>query len=125
GACRGAGRALRLSSKGPSPWQWDPATSEDRDHLRCDMRTVIVFESHWGNTEAIARAIADGYGPEAQVLTTDQATPTAIADAALIVAGAPVLAFSLPSERMVEGLASERGAPTPPATSSTPMRTWL
>ncbi len=42
------------------------------------MRVIVVYESHWGNTAAVARAIADGFGPEAQVLTTDEASPTAV-----------------------------------------------
>ena len=30
------------------------------------MKAIVVYESHWGNTAAIARAIAEGIGPEAQ-----------------------------------------------------------
>jgi hypothetical protein len=89
------------------------------------MQAVVVYESHWGNTEAVARAIAEGYGTEAKALTTDEASPEVIAEAELIVAGAPVMGFSLPSERMVEGLKSERGALREANTSSMPMRTWL
>jgi hypothetical protein len=68
------------------------------------MSAVVVYESHWGNTAAIAREIAAGLGPEAQALTTDEASDDAVRDAELIVAGAPVIAFSLPSEKMLEGL---------------------
>ena len=35
------------------------------------MHAVVVYESFWGNTAAIARAIADGIGPEASAMTTD------------------------------------------------------
>ena len=38
------------------------------------MKAVVVYESHWGNTEAIARAVAAGFGPEAEAVTTDQAS---------------------------------------------------
>ena len=27
------------------------------------MKAIVVYESHWGNTEAIAQAIATGFGP--------------------------------------------------------------
>jgi hypothetical protein len=89
------------------------------------MKAVVVYESHWGNTEAIAKAVAEGYGPEAVVLTTDEARPDVVAEAELIVAGAPVLAFSLASEKMISGLATDDGGPTPPETSRRPMRAWL
>ena len=28
------------------------------------MKAIVVYESHWGNTAAIARAIAEGIGQE-------------------------------------------------------------
>jgi hypothetical protein len=90
------------------------------------MKAVVVYESHWGNTAAIARAIAEGLGHEAQALTTDEASAAAIADVELIVAGSPVMAFGLPSDRMRESLVAETGkAPTPPDLSHEPMRSWL
>ena len=89
------------------------------------MNVIVVFESHWGNTASVARAIADGFGPDARVLTTDEATPTVIADADLIIAGAPVMAFNLPSDRMLATLAGDAKAPTPPDLSHPSMRAWL
>jgi hypothetical protein len=90
------------------------------------MKAVVVFESHWGNTAAIARAIADGLGESARALTTDEASRDAIADADLIVAGAPVMAFGLPSDKMRDSLIAESGkAPTPPDLSHESMRSWL
>jgi hypothetical protein len=85
------------------------------------MQAVVVYESHWGNTEAVARAIAEGFGPEAVALTTNQAGAAVIAGVDLIVAGAPVMGFRLPTEEMIEGLRSERGADI----SNAPMRAWL
>ncbi len=90
------------------------------------MKAVIVYESLWGNTATIARAIAEGIGPEAEVLTTDQATPETISDADLLVAGAPVLGFSLATDAMRENVArSESGAPRPPDLAHQSMRSWL
>ena len=62
------------------------------------MKAVVVYESLWGNTAAIARAIAEGIGPDAAALSTDEATGDALAGADLVVAGAPLLGFNLPTE---------------------------
>lgn len=42
------------------------------------MNAVVVYESHWGNTAAVARAVAEGLGPEARALTTDEASTASI-----------------------------------------------
>ena len=90
------------------------------------MKAVVVYESLWGNTAAIARAIAQGIGQGTQAVTTDAAVPEAIADADLIVAGAPVLGFSLPTDAMRDSVASsEAGAPTPPDLAHPSLRSWL
>jgi flavodoxin len=89
------------------------------------MKAIVVYESHWGNTAAVARAIADGFGPEARVLTTDEASTTAVDDADLIVAGAPVMAFNLPSDKMLATMAGDTKAPRPPELSHASMRSWL
>ncbi len=90
------------------------------------MRAIVVYESLWGNTATIARAIAEGIGPDARPLTTDEATPAVVAEADLIVAGAPVLGFRLPSDAIRDSIATgERNAPTPPDLSHPSMRTWL
>ena len=90
------------------------------------MNAVVVYESLWGNTAGVARAIADGLGPGARALTTAEADPSAVAAAQLIVAGAPVLGFKLPTEQMREGLRRNPGkAPFPPDLSHPSMRAWL
>jgi hypothetical protein len=89
------------------------------------MHAIVVYESHWGNTATVAQAIADGLGPDARALTTAEAVGPALADADLIVAGAPVIAFSLPSERMLAGLPDNPNAPRPPDMSAPSMRSWL
>ena len=88
------------------------------------MKTVVVYESHWGNTEAIARAIADGIGPDAVALTTDAAIGDAIADADLIVAGAPVMALRLPTDDTLAKLGEDQKEPKPDV-SHPSMRDWL
>ncbi len=90
------------------------------------MRAVVVYESLWGNTGAIARAIAAGIGPDARALSTAEAVGEAIEGVDLIVAGAPVFAFHLSSERSRESIRTtpERGAP-PPDLSHPALRSWL
>lgn len=90
------------------------------------MKALVVYESLWGNTAAIARAIAEGIGPGAVALTTDAADAETLAGADLIVAGAPVLGFSLPTDQMRDNVArSEGAAPTPPDLSHPSLRSWL
>jgi hypothetical protein len=90
------------------------------------MKAVVVYESLWGNTAAIARAIAEGIGPETEALTTEAASSETIAGADLVVAGAPVLGFSLASEGMRQSIArSEANAPAPPDLSNPSLRSWL
>ena len=90
------------------------------------MKAIVVYESHWGNTAAIAKAIAEGIGATTQVLSTAEAIPSALAGVGLIVAGAPLLGFSLPTESMVGSLASNQaGAPKAADISHPPMRSWL
>jgi hypothetical protein len=89
------------------------------------MKAIVVYESHWGNTAAIADAIAAGIGPGAIVLTTDEATGAALAGADLVVAGAPLMALRLPTERTLLGIADDRKAPRPPDVSHGSMRSWL
>jgi hypothetical protein len=89
------------------------------------MKVIVVYESHWGNTASVAKAIAEGFGPDAQVLTTDEASPSTVADADLIIAGAPIMAFSLPSDRMLTSMANDAKAPSPPDLSHASMRSWL
>jgi len=90
------------------------------------MKAVVVFESLWGNTAAVAHAVADGLGSGTRCLTTDEASREAIADADLIVAGAPVLGFSLGREQMRATIArDEADAPRPPDLSHPSLRSWL
>jgi flavorubredoxin len=90
------------------------------------MKAVIVYESLWGNTAAVARAVAEGFGPSARAVTTDEATEPLVAEADVIVAGAPVIAFSLASDKTRNDIArAEKDAPTPPDTSHPSLKTWL
>ncbi len=90
------------------------------------MKAVIVYESLWGNTAAIARTIAEGIGPGARALHTDEATGAAMTGVDLIVAGAPVLGFSLTTDKMRDNIRANPGkAPAAPDLSHPSMRSWL
>jgi hypothetical protein len=87
---------------------------------------VVVYESLWGNTAAVARAIAEGIGPEATALATDQATADVLGGADLVVAGAPLLGFKLPTDKMRDGIRTNPGRPpSPPDLSHPSLRMWL
>jgi flavorubredoxin len=90
------------------------------------MKAVVVYESIFGNTAAIAHAVAEGFGPEARALTTDEATESLVAEADIIVAGAPVIGFSLANDKTRAGIGkSEVSGPTPADTAHPSLRTWL
>jgi hypothetical protein len=87
------------------------------------MKAVVVYESLWGNTAAVARAIAEGIGPETAVLSTGEVTPGQVEGADLIVAGAPIQGFSLPTDRMRAGIKPDTD-PAPDLSAPT-LRSWL
>lgn len=90
------------------------------------MTAVVVYESVWGNTAAIARAIAEGLGEGTRALSTAEATADSLADADLVVVGSPVLAFSVPNDKMIEGIRAQPGnSPVPRDFSQPSMRSWL
>lgn len=90
------------------------------------MKAIVVYESLWGNTAAIARAIAEGIGPGTRAMTTAEATEAVVADADLVVAGAPVIQFGLPTDAARTMLGTNPGkAPRSPDLSSPSMRSWL
>ncbi len=91
------------------------------------MKVIVVYESYWGNTAAVARAIAEGLGPDAKALPTDEAAGAALGGVALVVAGSPLIAFQLPSERTRRDMAAkpDKKAPSPPDLSHPSLRSWL
>lgn len=89
------------------------------------MKAVVVYESLWGNTAAIARAIAEGIGPQAQVLSTREATAEAISGAGLIVAGAPLHAFGLPRESRRSTIQVDPAKGPAPDLSIPTLHAWL
>jgi len=64
---------------------------------RCEMKFVVVYESMFGNTETIAKAIAAGLSEAGEVKlgTVDALSPEEVQDAALFVAGGPTHAHGM------------------------------
>ena len=89
------------------------------------MHAIVVYESDWGNTEAVAWAIGEGIGPETEVLTTDAVTPAMLDAADLVIAGAPTMAFRLPTDAMLQHVADDPKAPVPGDVSHPSLRSWL
>jgi hypothetical protein len=89
------------------------------------MRAIVVYESVWGNTAIVARAIASGFGPDAEVHPTDEVPPDRLAGADLVVAGSPVFAFSLPSEAMRERILRSETEGPPPDLAHPSLGSWL
>jgi flavodoxin len=86
------------------------------------MHAIVVYESVWGNTASIARAVAEGLGEGSVAYPTDQVPVDALASADLIVAGAPVFGFGLPTDRMRASIQEgEAGADL----SHPTLRSWL
>ena len=90
------------------------------------MKAVVVYESLWGNTAAVARAVAEGIGEGAVALPTKEAGADVVAGADLMVPGGPVFAFHLSSERSRHDIAEhpEPGAPEPDLTGPS-IREWI
>lgn len=87
------------------------------------MRTLIVYESMFGNTARIAQAIADAMAEAGRVDLVDvsSAVPVIPADVDLLIVGGPTHAMSMsrPDSRKQ---ARDKGAPTP---SLSGIREWL
>jgi hypothetical protein len=89
------------------------------------MRAIVVYESHWGSTAEVARAIAQGMGHDVPALDTDEAYRAALRGVDLIVAGAPVISFGLARLGSRRQLAGDLSAPRPADLSHPLLREWL
>lgn len=95
------------------------------------MRALVTFESVYGNTRAIAEALAEGLrdAGEVRVESQDQLGADALHDADLVVVGAPTHMHGLPtslSRQMAAKASEEEGVEVDPSASAGPgIRTWL
>jgi flavodoxin-like protein len=66
------------------------------------MKAMVIYESQFGNTEAIARAVAEGLGAACEVTLADVSTVPSTAGQDLLVLGGPTHAFGLSRPRTRE-----------------------
>jgi flavodoxin len=72
------------------------------------MKAIVVYESIWGNTATVAKAIAEGIGAGAKAISTADAGAAALSGADLLIVGAPVLGFGMPRAGMLASIASNQ-----------------
>ena len=92
------------------------------------MQAIVVYESIYGNTRAVAEAVAAGLG-DASVLSVAKVTPDAL-DAELLVVGGPThmhgLATSRSRQMAVEAAQEDKGTHVEPDAAEGPgLRGWL
>ena len=87
------------------------------------MRALVVYESLWGNTEAVARAICHRLSSTMAVeLVVSDAAPPDFAEVDLLLVGGPTHAFSMTRATTREDAVANQGAPRAPARG---IREWL
>jgi hypothetical protein len=95
------------------------------------MRALVTFESVYGNTRAVAEAVADGLrqSGEVTVASPDQIDAAELAAADVMIVGAPTHMHGLPttfSRKMAAKASEEEGAPLDPSATAEPgIRSWL
>jgi Flavodoxin domain len=77
------------------------------------MKAVIIYESMYGNTRAIADAIARGFGPdgEAVVVPVGKAVPETLSGADLVVVGGPTHVHGMSRASTRKGAAQAAAKP--------------
>lgn len=87
------------------------------------MRAVVVYESLWGNTEKVARAVAGELGRTMTVGVFDaESAPESVEGYDLVVVGGPTHGFSMSRPSTRESAVTQNGAPRAPARG---IREWL
>lgn len=90
------------------------------------VKAIVVYESLWGNTAAIAHAIAAGIGHQTPALNTSEAKSSVLAGIDLLVAGSPMLTNLITHEKIRQKIGSNwEGDPSPPDLSHPSLRAWL
>ena len=85
------------------------------------MHAVVIFESIWGNTEQLARAIAAGIGEGTEVIDAVTAPSALDEHVDILVVGGPTHAFSMSTEG-TRTAARDQGATQTPARG---IREWI
>ena len=87
------------------------------------MRALVVYESLWGNTEKVARAVAAAMADSMQVDVFDvDSAPTDVDEYDLLVVGGPTHAFSMSRASTRQTAVEQHNAPFSPQRG---IREWL
>jgi len=86
------------------------------------MKALVVYESMFGNTGRVARAVAEGMSGRLRVVVADVVTAPAVDGVELLVVGAPTHAFGL-SRPQTRGSAVQQGGSS--AALEVGLREWL
>lgn len=86
------------------------------------MSTLVVHESQWGNTRAVAEAVADALPGDVECVDVGAAPSSLPVDVDLLVVGGPTHAFSM-SRASTRRDAAKQGAE--PGHGDTGIREWL
>ncbi|MGZ8803735.1 MAG: flavodoxin family protein [Microbacterium sp.] len=87
------------------------------------MRAIVVYESLWGNTEKIARAVAEELAKTGSVEVVDvDSAPDSLEGFDLVVVGGPTHGFSMTRPSTRATAVSQNGAPHAPDRG---IREWL
>jgi hypothetical protein len=86
------------------------------------MKSIVVYESFYGNTELIAQAIAEGLARhgEALAVRVGDVEPSLLSDVDLLVVGAPTHAWGLPRAKTRASVETSAVDPSRPL-----VRDWL
>jgi len=73
------------------------------------MKTLIVYDSMYGNTEKIARAIGDAITGDVRVLRASEAGPSDVKSIDFLIVGSPTQGFraTKPVQTFIEGIAKD------------------
>jgi flavodoxin len=69
------------------------------------MKTLVIYDSNFGNTEIIAKAISKGLGEGSNIVSVEKYYKGLLEDVELLVVGCPIVGWK-PSERMGHFLSS-------------------
>lgn len=87
------------------------------------MRAIVVYESLWGNTEKLVRAVAAELSTTMEVEVVDaEAAPASVEGFDLVVVGGPTHAFSMSRASTRASAATDKSAPHVPTRG---IREWL
>jgi len=87
------------------------------------MKTAVVYESMYGNTREVARAVADGIGGDVTVLEVGEASYDLLTGLDLLVVGGPTHVWSMSSRMSRRG--ARQQAKTTVVSQGNGVREWL